>query len=98
MLLKANLLHTAEFTSSTLAPASQMMSIPHMMSHPMGGPQMGGPGPMQGESQDSTMGVEGLRAVQGQLPPAVVPAAPLKKVRTAAHLKLLITLFTIFHF
>ena len=96
MLLKANLLHTAEFTSSTLAPASQMMSIPHMMSHPMGGPQMGGPGPMQGESQDSTMGVEGLRAVQGQLPPAVVPAAPLKKVRLTTHLKMSNALFLIF--
>lgn len=98
MLLKANLLHTAEFTSSTLAPAAHMMSIPHMMSHPMGGPQMGGPGPgpMQGESQDSAIGVEGLRAVQGQLPPAVVPAAPPKKVRLATHSKMLNALFLIF--
>lgn len=96
MLLKANLLHTAEFTSSTLAPASQMMSIPHMMSHPMGGPQMGGPGPMLGESQDSTMGAEGLRAVQGQLPPAVVPAAPLKKVREATHSRMLYALLMMF--
>lgn len=67
----------------------------------MGGPQIGNTqmgGPTQGDSQDASQGAEGLRALPGQQPPAAAPAAPPKKVRTAAHLKLLISLFPTFLF